>query len=214
MDLKRTRWVRRLDDGTYTIESNSNLQKQKELCDLCGIAEKCPINSARQKLQKAGVQFHLNTCERYVPLLAFRNPIIGLDTPYFNTLRSGATWAGRLSEGKIVCLVNSSSNQRIRFAKVDRIAVGPIDKMLAQHSRFNHLCMGGEPIQKVEEVIRKSYGHFLKSDSQLTAIYLKNIDREFDLEYHSPGELGIEDPRPKADVVDMKALRERHEKHL
>ncbi|MFW8062937.1 hypothetical protein ACOIEN_30280, partial [Klebsiella pneumoniae] len=23
MDLKRTRWVRRLEDGTYTIESNS-----------------------------------------------------------------------------------------------------------------------------------------------------------------------------------------------
>ncbi|EOO1501312.1 hypothetical protein MAY55_23030, partial [Escherichia coli] len=25
MDLKRTRWVRRLEDGSYTIESNSNL---------------------------------------------------------------------------------------------------------------------------------------------------------------------------------------------
>lgn len=88
MDLKRTRWVRRLEDGSYTIESNSNLNKQKLLCDICGIAAKCPIYETRIKLDKAGVNFHLNSCIRYVPLLAFRKPIIGLDAPYFNTLRS------------------------------------------------------------------------------------------------------------------------------
>ncbi|HDI6054839.1 TPA: hypothetical protein PN969_004828, partial [Escherichia coli] len=78
MDLKRTRWVRRLEDGSYTIESNSNLNKQKLLCDICGIAAKCPIYETRIKLDKAGVNFHLNSCIRYVPLLAFRKPIIGL----------------------------------------------------------------------------------------------------------------------------------------
>ncbi|MDP0970996.1 hypothetical protein Q6294_29025, partial [Klebsiella pneumoniae] len=36
MDLKRTRWVRRLEDGTYTIESNSTLSNEKVLCSLCG----------------------------------------------------------------------------------------------------------------------------------------------------------------------------------
>ncbi|EOM9237197.1 hypothetical protein ACLW95_004823, partial [Escherichia coli] len=54
MDLKRTRWVRRLEDGSYTIESNSNLNKQKLLCDICGIAAKCPIYETRIKLDKAG----------------------------------------------------------------------------------------------------------------------------------------------------------------
>ena len=58
MDLKRTRWVRRLEDGSYTIESNSNLNKQKLLCDICGIAAKCPIYETRIKLDKAGVKFH------------------------------------------------------------------------------------------------------------------------------------------------------------
>ncbi|HFI6285599.1 TPA: hypothetical protein ACGRVO_003876, partial [Escherichia coli] len=91
MDLKRTRWVRRLEDGSYTIESNTSLNKQKLLCDLCGIASKCPINETRLKLHDAGAHFHLNSCIRYVPLLAFRKPIIGLDAPYFNTLRSGVT---------------------------------------------------------------------------------------------------------------------------
>lgn len=81
MDLKRTRWVRRLEDGTYTIESNSTLSNEKVLCSLCGIASKCNINETRLKLRDAGVNFHLNSCARYVPLLAFRKPIIGLDTP-------------------------------------------------------------------------------------------------------------------------------------
>jgi hypothetical protein len=31
--------------------------------------------------------------------------------------------------------------------------------------------MGGQSVEKVSEVIRKSYGHFLKPESQLTAIY-------------------------------------------
>ncbi|HDJ1984866.1 TPA: hypothetical protein PPS74_004961, partial [Salmonella enterica subsp. enterica serovar Concord] len=105
MDLKRTRWVRRLEDGSYTIESNSSLNKLKLLCDLCGIASKCPINEARLKLHDAGAHFHLNSCIRYVPLLAFRKPIIGLDAPYFNTLRSGVTWKDRVEPGKLVCLV-------------------------------------------------------------------------------------------------------------
>ncbi|ULQ34497.1 hypothetical protein JFN85_25900 (plasmid) [Enterobacter hormaechei subsp. xiangfangensis] len=73
MDLKRTRWVRRLEDGSYTIESNTSLNKQKLLCDLCGIASKCPINETRLKLHDAGAHFHLNSCIRYVPLLAFVN---------------------------------------------------------------------------------------------------------------------------------------------
>lgn len=197
MDLKRTRWVRRLEDGTYTIESNSTLSNEKVLCSLCGIASKCNINETRFKLRDAGVNFHLNSCARYVPLLAFRKPIIGLDTPYFNTMRSGVTWRDRLTEGKIVCLVEADTAKILRFGVVDKVYSGPVDEMLRKHSRFNHLCMGGEKIEKVGEVIRRSYGHFLKEDSLLTAIYIRHIKRDFDIEYHSEEELDLVDPRPK-----------------
>ncbi|EHJ8093147.1 hypothetical protein KB279_004420 [Escherichia coli] len=209
MDLKRTRWVRRLEDGSYTIESNSNLNKQKLLCDICGIAAKCPIYETRIKLDKAGVNFHLNSCIRYVPLLAFRKPIIGLDAPYFNTLRSGVTWRDRLSPDKLICLVSADTGKIIRFGKVDKVYSGPVDEMLRKHSRFNHLCMGGEKIEKVAEVIRKSYGHFLTKDSLLTAIYIRHVKREFDLEYHSEEELNLVDPRPKAGVISINAARKK-----
>lgn len=214
MDLKRTRWVRRLDDGTYTIEPESKLNNQKELCDLCGIQSKCPINAVRHKFRATGADFHLNSCLRYVPLIAFRKPIIGLNEPYFNTLRTGITWVNRVSPGKIVCLVDSANGERIRFARVDRVCSGDLDNMLRRHSRFNHLCMGGESVEKVEEVIRKSYGHFLKPESQLTAIYLRSVDREHDVEYHTHNELELEDPRAKAEVIDMTTLRRKHESAL
>lgn len=69
--------------------------------------------------------------------------------------------------------------------------------------------MGGEKIEKVSEVIRKSYGHFLKDDSLLTTIYVKHLDREFDTEYHSEEELHIVDPRPKAGVIDINIARQK-----
>ncbi|WP_441770085.1 hypothetical protein [Klebsiella pneumoniae] len=201
MDLKRTRWVRRLEDGTYTIESNSTLSNEKVLCSLCGIASKCNINETRLKLRDAGVNFHLNSCARYVPLLAFRKPIIGLDTSYFNTMRSGVTWRDRLTEGKIICLVEADTAKKVYS--------GPVDEMLRKHSRFNHLCMGGEKIEKVGEVIRRSYGHFLKEDSLLTAIYIRHIKRDFDIEYHSEEELDLVDPRPKAEVFSIVNARQK-----
>lgn len=209
MDLKRTRWVRRLEDGSYTIESNTSLNKQKLLCDLCGIASKCPINETRLKLHDAGAHFHLNSCIRYVPLLAFRKPIIGLDAPYFNTLRSGVTWRDRVEPGKLVCLVEADTGNIIRFGRVDKVYSGPVDEMLRKHSRFNHLCMGGEKIEKVGEVIRRSYGHFLKEDSLLTAIYIRHIKRDFDIEYHSEEELDLVDPRPKAEVFSIANARQK-----
>lgn len=209
MDLKRTRWVRRLEDGSYTIESNGTLNKQKLLCDLCGIASKCPINEARLKLHNVGAHFHLNSCVRYVPLLTFRKPIIGLYAPYFNTLRSGVTWKERVEPGKLVCLVEAERGSIIRFGRVDKVYSGPVDEMLRKHSRFNHLCMGGEKIEKVGEVIRKSYGHFLNDDSLLTAIYIQHIDREFDIEYHSEEELNLVDSRPKAGVIDINTARQK-----
>ncbi|WP_171996250.1 hypothetical protein [Klebsiella pneumoniae] len=174
MDLKRTRWIRRLEDGTYTIESNSTLSNEKVLCSLCGIASKCNINETRLKLRDAGV-----------------------------------TWRDRLTEGKIVCLVEADTAKILRFGVVDKVYSGPVDEMLRKHSRFNHLCMGGEKIEKVGEVIRRSYGHFLKEDSLLTAIYIRHIKRDFDIEYHSEEELDLVDPRPKAEVFSIANARQK-----
>ncbi|MCV5460860.1 hypothetical protein OFP78_22805, partial [Escherichia coli] len=95
------------------------------------------------------------------------------------------------------------------FGRVDKVYSGPVDEMLRKHSRFNHLCMGGEKIEKVGEVIRKSYGHFLNDNSLLTAIYIRHVDREFDTEYHSAEELNLVDPRPKAGVIDISRARQK-----
>ncbi|MDC9581918.1 hypothetical protein PSI15_10130 [Xenorhabdus sp. PR6a] len=50
--------------------------------------------------------------------------------------------------------------------------------MLEVHAQFNHIAMAGKGVDEVERVIRKSYGHFLKPDSKLTAIYIENVSHE------------------------------------
>ncbi len=58
-------------------------------------------------------------------------------------------------------------------------------------------------------MIRRSYGHFLKEDSLLTAIYIRHIKRDFDIEYHSEEELDLVDPRPKAEVFSIVNARQK-----
>lgn len=206
--LKHTRKLKRLENGTYTISPKTVLSNNADLCTICGIKEKCPIYEARCRLLASGADFQLNTCLRYVPLIIFRKPLIGLQEPYFNTLRAGVTWRNRVSEGSVVALVESDTGKRIRFAKVARVASGTVNDMLRCHSRFNHLCMGGMPQSKVREVIKKSYGRFLKEDSQLTAIYLRSLRYEYDWQYHSEEELEVLQPAP-AKVIDILSFRKK-----
>ncbi|HFP9309502.1 TPA: hypothetical protein ACJI3N_005235 [Raoultella planticola] len=191
--LKQTRWVKRLEDGSYTIKSHSNIHKQKDLCDVCGIKIKCPIYEARSRLLACGASFELNSCARYVPIVTFRRPLVGLSQRYFNTLRSGTAWANRVSQDSIVCLADAGTGEPIRFMKVAFTTSGPVNEMLKKHSRLNHLCLGGETQGKVAEVIKRSYGKFLNEDSLLTAIYFRSIKPEFDQQYHTEEELNFMD---------------------
>lgn len=177
VDVKRARWVRKTEDGMYTIEPKSTLARIGMLCNSCGIKEGCPIYKVSIKAA-AHADVHIRTCQRYVPILAFRKPYVGIDAPLFNTLRSGTTWVDRLEPGKTVAVVDSQSGDILRFCKVKSVHSGHFDKMLEIHAMFNHLAIGGEPVAKVGEVLRKSYGHFLTPDSKLTAIYLEPLTDE------------------------------------
>ena len=49
----------------------------------------------------------------------------------------------------------------------------------------------------------------MKEDSLLTAIYIRHIKRDFDIEYHSEEELDLVDPRPKAEVFSIANARQK-----
>ncbi|HHT4259186.1 TPA: hypothetical protein ACTYZB_004853 [Klebsiella variicola] len=215
MKLKDTRYVKRLEDGTYTIKPESKLTTGKDLCDICGIKSACPIFKTRAALLSQGADFELNTCLRYVPLISFRKPYLGLKSAYFNTMRSGVTWVNRVDEGSVVCLVGADKGEIIRFAKVAKVYSGPVDEMLSKHSRFNHLCLGGEPQSYVKTVIKKSYGRFLKEDSVMTVIYLKSLSHEPDWQYHTEAEIRLmEDITPPDNVISLSELRRKFEEKI
>jgi hypothetical protein len=103
MNIKQSRYIRRLEDGTYTIKSDSKLVASRDMCEVCGIKTACPIYKTRASLLEQGASFEINTCARYVPLISFRKPYLGLKEAYFNTMRSGVTWVNRVSENSVVC---------------------------------------------------------------------------------------------------------------
>lgn len=215
MNIKQSRYIRRLEDGTYTIKSDSKLVASKDMCEVCGIKTACPIYKTRASLLQQGASFEINTCARYVPLISFRKPYLGLKEAYFNTMRSGVTWVNRVSKNSVVCLVGAENGEIIRFARVAKVFSGPVDKMLKINARFNHLCLGGKTQDEVRTVIQKSYGHFLKEDSLLTVIYLKSLKHEHDWEYHTEEEIRMmEDITPPDNVVSLNELRRRFEEKI
>lgn len=174
LDVKRARWVRKTEDGVYTIEPQSVLERTGLICNSCGIKTGCPIYKVVEKAEPHA-DVHIRKCQRYVPILSFRKPLIGLNQSSFNTMRAGTTWMDRLEIGKTVALVGADDGEIIRFMKVRKLYSGDFDAMVAKHSMFNHLAMGGKPVDKVGEILRKSYGHFLNEQSKLTAIYLEPV---------------------------------------
>lgn len=176
MDMKKTRWVRRLNTGVYTIEPESNLSRSA-LCNLCGIDAACPILQSMNKFSDhADIQ--VKTCGRYVPLIGFRRPYIGLQSSLFNTLRLGTTWADRLSADKVIAITDAKTGRILRFGKVDRIVTGPFDEMIRLHGNMNHLALGGKTLDEVDTLLRKAYHNFMRKDPQLTAIYIRDVEHQ------------------------------------
>lgn len=166
--------VRRLETGVYTIEPESVRKRNDHLCQICSIAGNCPVQTAL-KLTEGHAEAIIRTCARFVPSIPFRKPYVGLHFPLFNTLRAGTTWRDRLVVGKVVALTDSATGEILRFGRVQSVISGGVDRMLEIHSQFNHIAMANRNVAEVEKVIRKSYGHFLKPDSQLTAIYIEGV---------------------------------------
>ena len=172
VDIKRAKWVRKEDRG-YTIEPKSILAREGLICDSCGIQSQCPIYQFKQKAE-SHADISVKTCTRYVPVLGFRKPYLGLNG-YFNTLRAGDTWMRRVDVGKTIALCDAKSGAIIGFGTVKQLDCAPFDDALRDHAHLNHMAVAGKTTDDVEHVLRKSYGHFLKDDAKLTAIYIERI---------------------------------------
>ncbi|SVP40456.1 hypothetical protein [Klebsiella pneumoniae] len=200
-DLKHLKYVKRLEDGSFSVIPTKQVETQKDLCSLCGIESVCRIRIARERIKQAGAEVSMSSCKRYVPILTFRKPHVGLNLTFFNTIRAGTTWAFRLNKGSIVCLADAETGEPIRFMRVESVRTGGVDSLLAKHARFNHLAVGGKGAEFTRNFVKKAYGHFLKEDGMLTAIYLRNIKSDFDYQYHDVTDVLYIDGKPAPDNV-------------
>lgn len=174
---KKSKRVKRLESGVYTIEPESVRSRNDHLCQICGIKSNCPVLLSLN-LPQIHTEVMVRNCARFVPTLSFKSPYIGLGFDLFNTLRVGTAWVNRLESGNIIALIDADNGAVIRYGKVHKVVYGNIEKMLKIHAKFNHLAMGGKNIAEVEKFIRKAYGNFLIKEAILTAIYIEKVTHD------------------------------------
>jgi hypothetical protein len=176
-NLKRARWVRKMADGNYTMEPESSLKSSTLICDSCGIKNACPVKSTMERA-KGFADLYVRTCHKYVPLLTFKQSLIGCNS-VFNTFRVGKVWYELLHQGRDLVALLDEAEEIIGFYNVKSVHLGQFDEMIRKHARFNHLLKDeyeGTAMEYVAHELRKSYGQFLNEESMLTAIYLEQME--------------------------------------
>ena len=63
-DLKHLKYVKRLEDGSFSVIPTKQVETQKDLCSLCGIESVCRIRIARERIKQAGAEVSMSSCKR------------------------------------------------------------------------------------------------------------------------------------------------------
>ncbi len=173
LDNKLSQRVKRHPNGAFTIETQPEQARDVNLCDCCGRAALCAVG--RLAAAPSFVQIRTRWCEKFIPLVAFRPPLIGMETT-FNTMRLGRAWTERLSTGTTVALYDSVADNIFGYARTRQVFAGGYNAILLAHAKFNHCALHDkpeDPVAHVDAVLRKAYGAFMnKEDLQLQALYL------------------------------------------
>lgn len=169
------RRVKRAESGDFVLGKPP--ERVNSLCRACGINDRCKLYKAHKKVTWALPE--VTVCQRFVPVLGFRPPIVGLEKS-FNTMRLGKAWTERVAPGTVVALLNTVDSKLLGFARVTHIEVGAFDTMVWAHGADNHLVVNSpkgrnECIEEVRYVLQKSYGKFLTPESKLTVVYCTRI---------------------------------------
>ena len=147
-------------DSVYTINNGS-------LCDRCG-ANDCPIHD------------DTNKCNSFIPILPFKEPIVGMET-MFNTFRLGGAWMNRVDVGSVVALYNTRTKELFGRATVEGISVNITEEQSLLHGQYNHNLLEQdipqyEIVELINKRLKKAYGNMIfNNSSKTTVIYLKRI---------------------------------------
>jgi len=161
-------------------ESGWSLSVDRDLCGHCGKQSTCEsLGSLNSWREQHGQTIRLKECGGYSYPILFVDPT-GTDGE-FNTIRLGEAWAGRLSPGVEVTLIDKPGNV-LGTAVVERVHTGDKEEVIREHAYQNHLYVesgmgqeeaGADLLRRLPSI----YGNLImKSNTRATVIYLKNKD--------------------------------------
>lgn len=150
--------IRLTEDGTF-------ISNTKILCEQC----------ANPYCENYAAKY----CRDFTPTIPFIKNAKGL-TGRFNTFRLGDAWSRRLREGMIVAM--SVGDERVGFAKVERVICGDKVEMANQFGKDNHSIKHCGIVENFGEAMLKKIKNTCGTRSfnqyaNATVIYLNAIEQ-------------------------------------
>ena len=138
LNVKKSRWVRKLSHGAYTMESTDVLASTQMMCKSCGIYHACPIHESMERFAVVA-DITVRNCRKYVPLLLCRRSFTESLGNELLVLRRGTGWHELLHDGReLVALTDRVSETVFAFYSVTRLTlVNSSDELLTLLERLD-----------------------------------------------------------------------------
>jgi hypothetical protein len=112
-------------------------------------------------------------------VIDFIPPVVGTEGQ-FNTFRIGGFYAKHLIQGEEVFLMDSKAREVFGKAVVEKVEVGRLAEMCAQHAASNHTELDtpdGQNAERLYALLQKINGpHIATPTKKTTVIYLRRLE--------------------------------------
>jgi hypothetical protein len=112
-------------------------------------------------------------------VIDFIPPIVGTEGQ-FNTFRIGGFYAKHLQQGEEVFLMDSKAREVFGKAVVERVEVGRLAELCAEHAAMNHTeidAPDGKHAERLMALLQKINGpHIATATKKATVVYLRRLE--------------------------------------
>lgn len=119
-------------------------------------------------------------CADFVPVLGFKQPLLGFENERFSTFRLGEAWHKRLYKGALVGLFNKDKSKLFGYAEVEKLELDGLKNACERFARFNHSQLHLDDLnapQRMYARLSRLYGPSLATENKpTTVIFLRKLN--------------------------------------
>lgn len=160
---------------TYWFTSNG------DICNHCARHETgCKVKAA---LDEEFVEVSKDKrCADFIPVLGFKQPLLGFENERFSTFRIGEAWHRRLYVGALVGLFDLTDGKVFEYAEIERLEVANLRDACISFAKFNHSQLHEDPFDAPNNMfsrMRRLYGPAIATnDKPTTVIFMRKLNAD------------------------------------